>query len=279
MRIRRGYSDGMSATDPMTPEPCRFSIRLPRPLWISLSTFMLIVVATAIGIGAPIYRQRAAFREIARLDGLVITESRGPEWLRERLGDHWREVFDKVVGVEVVEVGLDYSDATDATLGEIRWLTGLKSLSLEGTQITDASLRNVTDLTRLQTLVLRGTQITDEGTVHLKGIKHLQHLVLSGTMVTDAGLAELTSLTALEHLELCGTRVTDAGLAQLEGLIRLKELWLDDTPISDAGLIHLGRLEKLSHLSMCNTLVTAVVWPRSRDSECFGKSSTLTTHR
>ena len=34
---RPQYPDGMSAADPIAPEPCRFSVRLPRPLWIGVA--------------------------------------------------------------------------------------------------------------------------------------------------------------------------------------------------------------------------------------------------
>jgi hypothetical protein len=33
----------MSASDPIIPEPCRFSIRVPRPLWIGVATVVLDV--------------------------------------------------------------------------------------------------------------------------------------------------------------------------------------------------------------------------------------------
>ncbi len=46
----RGYPDGMVATDPVTPEPRRFAVRLLRPLWIGVAAGVLIVV----GGGAPV---------------------------------------------------------------------------------------------------------------------------------------------------------------------------------------------------------------------------------
>jgi len=59
------------------------------------------------------------------------------------------------------------------------------------TQITDAGLANVKGLTQLQSLNLNGTKITDAGLEHLKGLANLQTLDLEATRVTNAGIADL----------------------------------------------------------------------------------------
>jgi hypothetical protein len=84
MRIRRGYSGGMSTIDPTMPGPRRFSIRLPRPLWIGVAAVLLVVAEAGLRIGVPIYRQHAAVREVKRLGGKVEAERHGPEWLAAR---------------------------------------------------------------------------------------------------------------------------------------------------------------------------------------------------
>jgi len=71
----------MAHTDSVTPEPRRFSIRLPRPLWIAMATFAVVVVTVGLRLGVPIYRQQVAVREIELLGGTVRTLPRGPEWL------------------------------------------------------------------------------------------------------------------------------------------------------------------------------------------------------
>ena len=73
----------MSTTDGRLtpPEPRKFSVQLPRPLWIGLTTVVLVVVAIGLRIGAPIYRQQVAIREIEVLDGSIRTEPTGPRWL------------------------------------------------------------------------------------------------------------------------------------------------------------------------------------------------------
>lgn len=69
----------MATTDPTTPESRRFSIRLPRPLWIGLATVVLVVVTIGLQFGVPIYRRHVAIREIERLGGKFETSKGGPE--------------------------------------------------------------------------------------------------------------------------------------------------------------------------------------------------------
>ena len=59
------------ATAPITPEPRRFSIRLPRPLWIGVAA-MVVVGGVGLRIGLPIYWQQAAIREIKRMRDLKL---------------------------------------------------------------------------------------------------------------------------------------------------------------------------------------------------------------
>jgi hypothetical protein len=54
----------MAATDPMTSEPRRYSIEMPRPLWIGVATIVLIVASVGLRIGIPIYRQELAIQKL-----------------------------------------------------------------------------------------------------------------------------------------------------------------------------------------------------------------------
>ena len=84
-----------------TPHESRFSIRVPRPLWIGLATGVLIVTGGALRIGLPIYREQVAIREIKRLGGQYMTSRGGPDWLRKLVGDDRMELFDKVYMVRL----------------------------------------------------------------------------------------------------------------------------------------------------------------------------------
>jgi hypothetical protein len=147
---------------PTPPAPRRFSVRLPRPLWIGLAAAVLVVVAIGLRVGIPIYRQHIAIREIKGLGGTVDTRPRGPAWLRERLGNGRMKPFN-----EAIEVNLSSSRVNDATLRHVRWLTSLQSLNLVDTDVTDVGLGHLKQLRNLKVLYIRGTNATDAGVAEL----------------------------------------------------------------------------------------------------------------
>ena len=176
----------MAATDPPTPELRRFSIRLPRPLWIGLAAAVLVVLGVGVQIGVPIYRQQVVIREIEQVGGIALTFPRGPEWVRDRVGDDWMRLIE-----DVREVQLVVKPATDATLGHIGELGSLQRLYLDQTLVTDEGLAHLKRLSSLEKLSLNNTQVTDAGLQHIKGLTKLKWLMLNRTQVTDTGVAEL----------------------------------------------------------------------------------------
>ena len=172
------------ATDPVTPEPCRFLIRLPRPLWIGLAAVVLVVVGVGLRIGVPAYRQQVAIREIERLGGRIDRPSQIPFWLSSK-GVQF-EFLDKVEAVDLTGADID-----DADMHFLCDFGELRDLNLWGTRVTDAGLRNIESLTNLVELDAACTQLSDAGLLHLKGLTKLKNLKLHRTRVTDAGVCEL----------------------------------------------------------------------------------------
>ena len=66
-------------------------------------------------------------------------------------------------------------------------MTELEELIASETSITDVGLENLKPLSKLRLLHLDGTEVGDEGLVHLSALP-LQVLDLCGTRVSDAGM-------------------------------------------------------------------------------------------
>src|SRR5437868_14663256 len=147
----------------MTCEPRRFSIRLPRPLWIALVTVVVVISAVGVLFALPIYQQQMAVREIERLDGSIRTDNGGPGWLRRQVGDERMRLFDVVTWVNLGD-----RPATDTALMKLKCLVKLRVLALNKTQVTDAGLYHLRGLTSLHFLDLDETQLTDAGLAPLK---------------------------------------------------------------------------------------------------------------
>jgi len=135
----------MSATDPPTPERSRFSLRLPRQLWIGVATVVLItavlvVVTVGLRIGIPIYPQQVAIRDIGRLGGSWMTcDDPTPEWLEDLIGWERTSFFHEPIDIE-----------------------------LTGPQVTDETLKLFVRLPKLETVTLTDTMVTDAGVAELQ---------------------------------------------------------------------------------------------------------------
>jgi len=200
----------MSGADPTTPEPSRFAIRLPRSLWVVITTYVIVVVAVGLQFGVPVYRQQTAIWEIERMGGRVVTSKRGPDWLRDWLGDEPMKKFDEVQGV--------YLDGTldDAGLERISTLKDVNWLCLHETRITDAGLKHIRNFRKLRRLELDRTQITGSGLEHLNGLTELEVLSLEQTRVTDYELVNLEWMTSLRELWVSGSNVTEIGAGDVK---------------------------------------------------------------
>jgi 8-oxo-dGTP pyrophosphatase MutT (NUDIX family) len=196
LRTWPGYSGGMVASDPVTPEPHRFAIRLPRPLWIGLMTLLLVIVAAGFRIGLPIYRQQAAIREIEERGGYVksyddIRIWDMPDWM---LRMWWRLYLiesERVVFREVHLVDLSGGQFDDDVLPVTLAFPQVRHLDLTLSGVTDAGMPHLAALGCMETLFLSGTGVTDAGLVHLKSLKKLRNLYLVSTAITDDGINDL----------------------------------------------------------------------------------------
>src|SRR5215471_5300498 len=176
----------MATTDSGPSECRRFSIRLPRPLWIGVATVTLIVVAALSAIALPIYRQQATIRDIQLLRGKTQSRQAGPRWLRDRLGYERAELLDKVFFVSLSDTAAD-----DGIVARLNAFPDLEELSLSRSKVSDAGLSHLKRLTRLEWLGLAKTGLTDAGLIHLRELPNLRSLYVDDTQVTDEGLVHL----------------------------------------------------------------------------------------
>jgi hypothetical protein len=141
----------------------------------------------------------------------------------------------------------------DARLKPVTHLTGLKELSLAGTDITDWGMRMLASFLSLEELDLN-VRVTDQGMVHVAQLKSLKRLYFPpGTKVTSAGLQHISKLTSLEELYL-GQGIGDAGLAHLRGLPHLKYLALYGPGFTDAGMVYVKEIPSLRIFSVHENL-------------------------
>ena len=229
----------------------RLSIPVPRPLWFGLAAIVIAAIAAVVQIGAPIYRQRAAFEALDDRGASIAHSENAFSKLLLRVHYTGAEFFDDVVDV-------DFSMLADEE--DLRFLSGLpriQMLQLVGCPVGDAGLRHLKGLQTLRVLDLSDTHITDGGMAHLRGL-NLSVLDLNETQITDAGLAELGRFPDLQELDLKGTNITDAGLAHLKRWPRLQRVDLSGTAITDSGLAALNGLRELERLWLEDTRVTDV---------------------
>jgi hypothetical protein len=214
---------------PTIAELHRFSIRLPRPLWIGVAAVILTVAASALGLGLPIYRRQASIKSIERLNGHVEVQLGSPEWLRKLLGDdrlHSLKIFDQAVGAALINTAGRNCDAAS-----LSGLPELETLYLCRTGVTDSQLRDLCALQKLRVLYLARSDVTDADVCELRSLHGLEVLSLYGTQVSDPCVECLKDLTSLEELDLRATQVTESALKALKialpGCRILPEVQLD----------------------------------------------------
>jgi hypothetical protein len=165
----------------------------------------------------------------------------------------------------------------DDDLVNLKPLTKIEILRLEGTSVTDKGLKTVGELTSLQRLSATGASFGDDGVSFLKSLKDLrlldlsdskvtnksatsfddfkklEHINLKNTQITDESLKTFGKMKGMDYLNLEGTKVTDAGTKELIALQDLRLLNLKSTSISDTSVESLSQLKNLRYLNLSGT--------------------------
>src|SRR4029453_13520843 len=145
----------------------------------------------------------------SRPDQLEIKAEPLSRWLRDRLPDRIGIYLDRVIDLQVF-----WNGATDAELKDVRGLTHLRGLMLQGPGITDAGLAELKSLGGMRTLHLHCRQITDAGLSNLHGTQRMEDLMFREGQITNSGLEHLQGMPDLRWLTMCMNQVTREGLLQ-----------------------------------------------------------------
>jgi len=159
---------------------------------------------------------------------------------------------------------LDSDQVTAKGLEQLRYLTKLEQLHLEGAQITNDELLCFQELVNLKGLTLRNlthneAPLSGDGLKHLQPLQNLEYLNCGPFPLTDADLEHLNTwpnLAWFPRFPADYRRVTDAGLQYLRGLPLRSELNFHDATISGAGLRHLKGLAGVKSLNLSATRIT-----------------------
>lgn len=138
----------------------------------------------------------------------------------------------------------------DQGLAALQGLPNLECLELSGTRITNADLGYIKELSGLRWLYLDKTSINDDGLMTLRGLSNLEVLVLSQSAVRGHGLRYLKNLRNLRVLNLSDCEIYDDELRYLGSCDQVQTLALANTPIRGMGLEHLQTMSKLNVLNI-----------------------------
>jgi hypothetical protein len=96
-----------------------------------------------------------------------------------------------------------------ARLQQLTWI------SFTSTDFNDSHLAQLKSITALQSLYLDGTQITDDGLAHLATLDNLTFLSVNSTQLTDRARIHLGSLSGLKTLQIAGTKISPSAVARI----------------------------------------------------------------
>ncbi len=146
----------------------RFSIHLPRPLWILLTAVVLVTIAVAI-----LLRQFESRQQAERV-----------EWFYRNLRE--------IEAGQTTMLSLFITKDTDSLLNGIRGMPEVEWVISEHSDLTDEGMQHLATLPNLRHILLYDSgRITDRGLRALHACDSLESIELYGTWVTEDGVAEL----------------------------------------------------------------------------------------
>ncbi|HEY4311893.1 MAG TPA: hypothetical protein VGN12_20770 [Pirellulales bacterium] len=156
--------------------------------------------------------------------------------------------FEKLESLSLINFnGFGKQEIGDTGIAQLRDLTRLETLNLQGTRLTDTGLASLSGLENLKSLNISGTLVTNDGLKYLAGMRNLTTLEVDAQGVNDAGLAHIVLRKHLQRLKL-RVITSDAAFEQISKLAELRELEATIYNTSDAGWENLEKLPALDSL-------------------------------
>ena len=147
-----------------------------------------VLIAAAYGVVsvyATYHREQRIVRKIESLQGEVMFDWVGPDWIPQSVQDRL-PFLNRIYYVRLMEAGV-----IPELILELESPAKLRSLGLFNTDATDADMEHLKVLTKLKYLYLNDTRVADAGVEHFKGLTSLVRLNLNNTRVTAEGRATL----------------------------------------------------------------------------------------
>jgi hypothetical protein len=159
----------------------------------------------------------------------------------------------------------------DATVGHLKGLQELESLSTDGAQLSDAGLAQLAVLKNLRSasffhLSFRMGGFTGKGFAEWKALPKLERLTVAGMSMGDEGFAAIATLTGLHELSTWHTYQTEAGNAEIAKLPNLTSLRIGQRlpradakapSLSEASLATFVKIKTLGSLKLSEARLTA----------------------
>lgn len=158
---------------------------------------------------------------------------------------------------DIQTLDVDGSILKHSSFKYISRLTGLKTLTLDGTDTDDKDIEFLSvGMPSLQTLNLGYTKITDRALVSISKMKSIKALSFQNNAVTPVGLKSIVQNSTLCELDLKDTALGDDAIRVLSKARSLSVLNLAKTKITDRGLLSLRSLRSIRKLDLSGTCVT-----------------------
>lgn len=159
---------------------------------------------------------------------------------------------------------------TVADLSDLRWFTGLRTLTVQNVSGLDFS--PLSQLTKLTELDLSGCTISSGSLDAIGVLTSLQRLRLNNCALTDIGA--LAQLTGLKELQLADNSLSEVGVLSL--MLDLETVTLTNNPITSiASLSACGKLQYLD-ISGCDVTALAALSDKQQLTTLLAGNNTIT---